>query len=193
MRAIAKGGVYNGYVQEHIVQAQYYKDPHNLATYLEKNIFLPDINNELTFKNTTYKDRLTSINKLVMFAFLKDVMVKPRETAWFGFQNEDGDVIDLKDQDQYKEDWLGLRTMDEDGKLVFDILEGEHMQFSTEDFTEKITIPHLLELDDDDDKERHRKHRKLPKKGNDEMHCDGMVDQSEMILDWDMDLQQQVL
>ncbi|KAF9914801.1 hypothetical protein BX616_007538, partial [Lobosporangium transversale] len=69
MRSIARGGVYNGY------------DPHNLQTYLERNIFLPDINNELESKNATYKNKLTSINKLVMFMFLQDITVKPKETA----------------------------------------------------------------------------------------------------------------
>jgi palmitoyl-protein thioesterase len=52
-----------------------------LATYLEKNIFLPDINNELAVKNPAYRERLSSINKLVMFMFPEDVMVKPKETS----------------------------------------------------------------------------------------------------------------
>ncbi|KAG0244129.1 hypothetical protein BGX31_009781 [Mortierella sp. GBA43] len=185
MRAIAKGGVYNGYVQGRLVQAQYYKDPRNLATYLEKNIFLPDINNELAEKNPAYKERLISINKLVMFMFQEDVMVKPKETSWFGFQDEDGQVINLEDQDQYKEDWLGLKTMDENDQLVYDTLEGQHMQFSTEEFTKKITLPYLLAVDNDDGKKR-RKHRK-PKKGK-KHRGHGMVDQSETALEWDMDL-----
>ncbi|KAG0338211.1 hypothetical protein BG004_007307 [Podila humilis] len=148
MRTIARSGVYSGYVRDHIVQAQYYKDPRNLKTYLDRNIFLPDINNERAVKNTTYAKHLTSLNTLVMFMFSDDVTVKPKETAWFGFQDEDGEVIDLMNQDLYNEDWLGLKQMDREGKLVFDILNGEHMQFSLEDFTSKITLPYLLELDD---------------------------------------------
>ncbi|KAG0206074.1 hypothetical protein BGX28_002433 [Mortierella sp. GBA30] len=149
MRTIARSGAYSGYVRDHIVQAQYYKDPHNLARYLERNIFLPDINNEQVLKNATYAERLSSINKLVMFMFMDDITVKPKETAWFAFQDENGGIINLEEQEQYKGDWLGLRSMNEAGKLVFDALEGEHMQFSLEDFTEKITIPYLLEIDDD--------------------------------------------
>ncbi|KAF9363015.1 hypothetical protein BGX34_005057 [Mortierella sp. NVP85] len=185
MRAIAQGGVYNGYVQGRIVQAQYYKDPRNLALYLSKNIFLPDINNELVTKNAAYKDRLTSINKLVMFMFLEDVMVKPKETAWFGFQDEEGEIIDLEDQDQYKEDWLGLKTMDNEGKLVFDVMEGQHMQFSLEDFTEKITLPYLLNKGDN--KKKHRKHCKHGK------HCRKVLGSPESVLQWDMAQQQEVL
>ncbi|KAG0370318.1 hypothetical protein BGZ54_006894 [Gamsiella multidivaricata] len=213
MRSIARSGVYSRYVRDHIVQAQYYKDPHNLQTYLQRNIFLPDINNELTPKNATYKKNLSSINKLVMFLFMDDITVKPKETAWFGFQDETGDIVDLEDQDQYKKDWLGLRTMDQAGKLVFDIMEGEHMQFSLEDFNERITLPYLLEIEDGDDndgddgrkgkKKHHRKHgedknhqgkhhKKCHKKHHGK-HRQDMVDQSEIVVDWQIDLQQQVL
>ncbi|KAF9953308.1 hypothetical protein BGZ70_000301 [Mortierella alpina] len=165
MRTIARSGVYSGYVRDHIVQAQYYKDPKNIERYLERSIFLPDINNELAIKNSTYAKRLTSINKLVMFMFKDDLTVKPKETAWFGFEDENGEIIDLEDQDQYKQDWLGLKTMDHAGKLVFDILEGEHMQFSLEDFTGKITKPYLLEVEDGnaslEDENDHRDQRKM--------------------------------
>lgn len=99
-----------------------------METYLQRNIFLPDINNELEIKNANYAKRLSSINKLVMIMFMQDVTVKPKETAWFGFQDEDGEVIELEEQDQYKENWLGLKTMDRDGKLIFDILPGEHVR-----------------------------------------------------------------
>ncbi|KAG0097608.1 hypothetical protein BGZ93_002397 [Podila epicladia] len=150
MRSIARTGVYSGYVRDHIIQAQYYKDPKNLQTYLERNIFLPDINNEHDVKNATYVKHLTTLNALVMFMFSDDITVKPKETAWFGFQDEDGEVIDLYDQDLYKEDWLGLKKMDHEGRLIFDVMEGEHMRFSQEDFTEKITLPFLLEMSDSD-------------------------------------------
>ncbi|KAF9437850.1 hypothetical protein BGZ76_010866 [Entomortierella beljakovae] len=151
MRTIARNGVYNGYVREHVIQAQYYKDPKNLDTYLEKCIFLPDINNELSVKNRKYAENLSSINKFAMFMFTEDITVKPKETSWFGFQDEEGNVIDLEDQDQYKENWLGLKTMDKAGKLVFETIEAEHMTFSLEEFEERITIPYLLDDDDDDD------------------------------------------
>ncbi|KAG0029564.1 hypothetical protein BGZ81_003626 [Podila clonocystis] len=179
MRSIARTGVYSGYVRDHIIQAQYYKDPKNLHTYLERNIFLPDINNEHDIKNATYVKHLTTLNALVMFMFSGDITVKPKETAWFGFQDEDGEVIDLIDQDLYKEDWLGLKKMDHEGRLIFDILDGQHMQFSLEDFTDMITLPFLLEMGDDE--KRHR--RPL---GNE------MKDQEEELA-FQMDLEQLIL
>ncbi|KAI1316651.1 hypothetical protein EDD11_009686 [Mortierella claussenii] len=185
MRSIARSGVYSGYVRDHIVQAQYYKDPHNLQLYLQKNIFLPDINNELAVKNLTYKERLTSIHRLVMFMFEQDFTVKPKETAWFAFQDEDGNIIPLEQQDQYTQDWLGLKKMDQAGKLVFDIMEGEHMQFSLVDFMEKITIPYLLEIEDEG-----KRNKKPCTHGNDRYRHHQQS--SELTMEWEMD-QQQIL
>lgn len=49
--------------------------------YLEKNIFLPDINNELRRKNSTYRSNLAQLDALVLIRFADDTMVKPAETA----------------------------------------------------------------------------------------------------------------
>jgi hypothetical protein len=67
MKWVASAGAYNSYVATHVVQAQYFKvtrhtrsltvpcfinmslspkDPMKMDTYVSKNIFLPDINNE---------------------------------------------------------------------------------------------------------------------------------------------------
>jgi hypothetical protein len=35
----------------------------------------------------------------------------------------------MKETDQYKEDWIGLRTLDAKGKLKFGSCPGEHMVF----------------------------------------------------------------
>jgi hypothetical protein len=77
------------------------QDPYNLQSYLAYNPFLPDINNELPAKNTTYKDNLASLERLVLFKFSKDLIVVPRESSWFGFY--DGQqLVDLKDSDLFK-------------------------------------------------------------------------------------------
>ncbi|KAF9153615.1 hypothetical protein DFQ26_000525 [Actinomortierella ambigua] len=148
MRTIVKAGVYSSYVQNRVVQAQYYKDPHNIPRYLESSIFLPYLNNELGAKNASYAENLKKLNALVMFLFEEDITVKPKETSWFGFEDENGNIVDLEDQDIYIEDWLGLKEMDEKNKLIYETLEGEHMQFSLEEFAEKVTIPFLLELEE---------------------------------------------
>lgn len=39
-------GAYTPFVQEHLAQANYLRDPMNLEKYRDRNIFLPDVNNE---------------------------------------------------------------------------------------------------------------------------------------------------
>ncbi|CAG8641404.1 14482_t:CDS:2, partial [Dentiscutata heterogama] len=136
-------GAYSGYVRNHIIQAQYFKDPKRLDIYLKKNIFLPDINNELEIKNVTYKENLVTLNKLVLIRFTEDTTLKPGDTAWFSFYDEEGNLVPLREQKLYKEDWIGLRTLDEFGRIVFKDCEGRHMSIELDYFQEEVVIPYL--------------------------------------------------
>jgi len=69
---MVKRGVYSDYVQNRIIQAQYYRDPTNEKGYLERNQFLPNLNNE-NHENDKYKQNLSSLDKFVM--------IKPGYTA----------------------------------------------------------------------------------------------------------------
>lgn len=40
--------------------------------------------------------------------------------------------VDMKETDLYKEDWIGLRELDESGRLVLGHVPGPHMHFSLE-------------------------------------------------------------
>lgn len=77
---MVKSGVYSNYVQNRIIQAQYYRDPTNEKGYLERNQFLPNLNNE-NDENDKYKQNLSSLDKFVMIRFSEDVMIKPGYTA----------------------------------------------------------------------------------------------------------------
>lgn len=43
-----------------------------------------------------------------------------------------------------QEDWLGLRQLDEEGKLHLLEIDGGHMQFSLEWFEEEVMKPFLV-------------------------------------------------
>jgi palmitoyl-protein thioesterase len=145
-RKLLNLGAYFPLVQSHLVQAEYWKDPFNIPSYLKKNVFLPDINNELESKNATYKSNLMTLNKFVMVKFEEDSMVQPRESEWFGFYSEgqDKQIVALKDSSLYTEDWLGLKQMDADGKLVFLSCPGDHLQFTLEYFQQNI-LPYITQ------------------------------------------------
>ena len=180
-RRAAKAAVYGSWAQEnliqvwhiasekiigsnsHVVQAQYYRDPALLDTYLTSNHFLASINNEIpTSRNESYARNLASLQKLVLVLFTEDKTVVPKESAWFGSEavpNEDmhfsmqteqtplshlpqsGSIIPMRQQPLYQEDWIGLRDLDERNRIVFRVCKGEHMQMNDcwEDLVRRYT------------------------------------------------------
>ena len=60
-------------------------------------------------------------------------MIIPKETAWFQFYNNLGEVMNLEDSEFYKEDYIGLRKLMEENKIKFVELEGNHLEFDDND------------------------------------------------------------
>ncbi|KAK4948564.1 hypothetical protein LTR10_012568 [Elasticomyces elasticus] len=126
--------VWSDFVQSRLVPAQYYRDTGDYENYLNHSNFLADINNERKVKNATYAKNIAALEKFVMVVFDKDRTVIPKESGWFAEVNLTSDsVTPLKDRPIYKEDWIGLRKLDEKGGLDFLSLAGEHMHFSEKD------------------------------------------------------------
>ncbi|KAI8904088.1 Alpha/Beta hydrolase protein [Gorgonomyces haynaldii] len=122
MRSIVKQGVYLDWVQNRIVQAQYFKQVPFTQKYLEHNIFLPDLNNELEFKKE-YQDRLSSLTRLVLVRFSEDEMVTPRDSAWFSFYDDDMNLVPLQGQAVYPL----LKQLDTSGRIYFETMQGGHL------------------------------------------------------------------
>ncbi|KAJ1913152.1 hypothetical protein IWQ60_009337 [Tieghemiomyces parasiticus] len=132
---------YAWYFRDHVVQAQYYKDPQRLDEYYEYNVFLPAINNEITPTHEVYRDRLRSLNRFVMVRYENDSMIVPPTTAWFASIEKDA-TVPLRETDGYRKDVLGLRTLDEQQRLVFLSFPGEHLQHNATLFDRDV-LPHL--------------------------------------------------
>jgi len=144
LRDMLNLGVYEPFVQEHLTQSNYWQDPLNEQEYLKKNIFLPDINNNLDTQNQTYKQNMLALENFVMVMFDNDTMVQPKESEWFAFYipGQAKQVQYLRDSPLYTEDWLGLKEMDGAGKLAFLSTIGDHLQFTDEWFYDNI-VPYL--------------------------------------------------
>ncbi|TFK25516.1 palmitoyl-protein thioesterase [Coprinopsis marcescibilis] len=153
-RRAARGSVYGEWAQNNLVTAQYFRNPDNYATYLEANKFLTSINNEKEGeRNGTYAKNLASLNKIVLVLFTEDKTVVPKESSWFGSEaipgddevgmqqrigqrpfllniqrRDDREIIPMRLQRLYTEDWIGLRTLDTRGDVILETCEGEHMQ-----------------------------------------------------------------
>lgn len=110
-------------------------------------------------RNETFVENFASLDNLVLVVFSNDTIVTPKESGWFesyeivGLQADtdpesddhtDADfnlesiraptppLVSMYDQPLYREDWIGLRTLDERGAVVRLTCVGEHMHISDE-------------------------------------------------------------
>ncbi|KAK4327873.1 hypothetical protein Pmani_001680 [Petrolisthes manimaculis] len=139
IRKLLDYGAYSSWIQNGLVQAQYWHDPLHVEEYRNKSIFLADINNEKVI-NEAYRTNLKKLETFVMVKFLTDTMVVPQESEWFGFYapGQDNEVLPLQQTQLYLEDRLGLKEMDEAGKLHFLTQPGGHLAFTDEWFLQEI-------------------------------------------------------
>ncbi|OJD26141.1 hypothetical protein ACJ73_02481 [Blastomyces percursus] len=128
---LLRWGRWSTFVQTRFVPAQYFRDPTELDQYLAYSNFLADINNERPSRNLTYKENMKKLNKFAMYMFEEDQTAVPKESAHFAEVNmTDGTVTPLKGRTMFKEDWIGLKELDQQGKLDFRTIPGAHMQFT---------------------------------------------------------------
>lgn len=144
-RQLLDYGAYIPWIQSFQVQAEYWHDPLNEPLYLANSVFLADINNARPAKNATYKANLLSLKNFVLVKFLQDTVVQPLESEWFGFYapGQDVQVLPLRSTPLYTEDWLGLKKLDQSGRLHFLGTPGEHLQFTQKWFIANIIDPFL--------------------------------------------------
>lgn len=135
-KRLLKLGVYSPFVRSQVVQAQHFKDPNNLDAYFQHNQFLLDINNDNpdeSKRNATYAENLKQLEAFYMYIFESDTVVVPKESGWFALHDpKDSKIKYLKDLSVYREDRLGLKKLDEEGKLYFRMLPGQHLKLSNE-------------------------------------------------------------
>ncbi|PNY07109.1 palmitoyl-protein thioesterase 1-like, partial [Trifolium pratense] len=108
--------------------------------------FLPKLNNEKPGqRNSTYKERFSSLEKLVLIMFEDDKVLIPKETSWFGYY-PDGSfepILPPQETKLYIEDWIGLRALDEAGRVHFISVPGKHLGISEADMKKHI-VPYLI-------------------------------------------------
>ncbi|CAF3874962.1 unnamed protein product, partial [Rotaria magnacalcarata] len=143
IRELLRFGVYESVIQDHLVQAEYWQDPHQEATYRRVSVFLADINQERTF-NPDYKTNFLKIRNLVLVKFLRDTMVDPHESEHFGFyaENNTAKIVPLRESTLYANDLLGLKIMDQQSRIKFLESDTDHLRFTDQWFIDNI-IPFL--------------------------------------------------
>nr|XP_043606102.1 palmitoyl-protein thioesterase 1-like isoform X3 [Erigeron canadensis] len=121
----------------------------NMDAYLQHCRFLPKVNNEVPDeRNSTYKDRFSSLQNLVLIMFEQDTVLIPKETAWFGYfpYGEFTPALAPQQTKLYIDDWIGLKTLDEAGRVKYINVSGNHLEISEKDI-KKHVIPYLKDDD----------------------------------------------
>ena len=136
-------GVYDPFVQNHFGPPGYFKDQNDYQTYLKNSGFLAAANNERSI-NTAYANGFKAINQLVLIEFTEDTVVDPKESEQFWyFENNSKKLLEFNQTDDYNNDVLGLKTLDGQGKLVFEFIVGNHLEFTDADIDQDV-IPYLV-------------------------------------------------
>jgi palmitoyl-protein thioesterase len=114
------GGVYDkniGFIdfygpiaQSTLSFAGYWRDPTKLIKYHLFSSFLPAINE----RRNKYLQALTNF---AMVFSPNDEIIKPPSSGIFDTFNEDGTILPLENNPIYTEDWIGLKTLNETGRL----------------------------------------------------------------------------
>ena len=79
------------------------------------------------------------------FCTWQDEIVEPKESSHFEFYypGSETEIQPLIQSAIYLEDRIGLRKMDEEGKLVFLVQPGAHVAYDTEWLIANIIIPYF--------------------------------------------------
>lgn len=76
----------------------------------------------------------------------QDPVLIPRETSWFGYYPDGAwePLLPAQETRLYLEDWIGLRTLDEDGRVKFIKVAGGHLEITDEEM-KKYIVPYLVD------------------------------------------------
>jgi len=138
---------YDSGIQDLFSFANYWRDPFQLANYKEYCRTLPDIDNERG-NNPQYKKNILNLKSFVYSYSVVDLVLKPKETGWFGVfaPNDAVNIVPLEDRLLWKNDLIGLRTLNETGRLHRFSTTCEHQDYFTSCFDShfiRYVIPHL--------------------------------------------------
>jgi len=128
---------YNTFVQKHLFQANYFRDPSKTdGDRYKKYSQLAQWENEGDDVDPTRNENFAKTNKFIWVLGTEDTVVWPREgEQWGAMDPADpfNTLLAWNETKWYTEDTFGLRTADEAGKHNFESFEGDHLQFTNDE------------------------------------------------------------
>ncbi|HLW72996.1 MAG TPA: hypothetical protein VKR54_03025 [Candidatus Babeliales bacterium] len=136
------------YIMQHWVSfAGYWKDPLHYRQYLDKNIFLPYLNNEIKHQDSElFKRNISNLAAMVLVQSTKDDVIYPQASCHFGFYTIGSlkDITSLYDSPLYQKDLLGLKTLAETGRLHLKFAHCAHTELQSDEYNFiENTLPYL--------------------------------------------------
>ncbi|XP_056612234.1 lysosomal thioesterase PPT2-A-like [Triplophysa dalaica] len=115
---------YTGWGQK-VSVCNYWNDPHQRERYLQSSNYLAPLNGEIEHVNlTAWRDSFLRIHILVLIGGNDDGVITPWQSSIFGFYDSDETVVEMENQDYYRKDAFGLKTLDSRGAVVKCVVPG---------------------------------------------------------------------
>lgn len=126
-------------LQDRIGPAAYFRYKYDQEYYRQHNKFLKMLNNENEEKDEEIYKRFSSLEKVKLIRSKDDSVIVPKESSWFMFYDEEGkNIVPLEESEFYKKDFIGLRKLNEEGKLSFAEFRDEHVIYNVVEYWEEI-------------------------------------------------------
>lgn len=142
--------LYSGMVQQYVSFAGYWHDTLHYDSYLSKCTFLPYINNEVVHEHgALFKKNLCSLTNMVVVMSTNETIVEPRISCHFGFYKPGSKTViqKMKHTALYKDDSIGLKTLDESGRLHLRTAHCTHENFQEDEQNFVDNTLEFLKLD----------------------------------------------
>jgi len=130
--------MYTRFTQNTFAISNYWKDPRQEYNeeYINYAKYLPIIQNHPNSQNydaiasKQRKNNFLKLKKLVLIGGPGDDVIQPWQSSLFSFYDSNYDMVHMKNQSVFLQDWFGLRTMFERGDVHSHIIPGvKHVQW----------------------------------------------------------------
>ena len=138
--------MYTPLAQNNVVPVQYFRDPEiEHDKFVLFGTWLSGANNErVTDSSALARERIIALERFVLIRFSDDQVVVPGGSEWFG-RLHGLQLEPLEEQqDLWVDDVLGLRALNETGRLEFLVLPGGHLEFPSKAWFAENIARHYL-------------------------------------------------